>query len=32
MLYQEPKIEILKREIEDVVCASFDEVEVPGEW
>ena len=36
MLYEIPKLEILKTEIEDVICQSqsvYDETEViPGEW
>lgn len=33
MLYQKPKMEILKFEVEDVICQSpYDDTEVGGEW
>lgn len=32
MLYQKPSIEIMEFESLDVICTSFDEIEVPGPW
>lgn len=32
MLYQKPEMEILNFETRDVVCTSYDEIEVPGPW
>ena len=32
MLYQKPSIEIIEFEFPDVICTSYDDIEVPGPW